>query len=120
MNVEILNRDDIRESVPIELIINGVAEKPKIIVSNLGAVTPVEYLEGYKATFWSMAEGSYKIDIVAGSSSWSEIIEVQEQSYINFKQEFGLFSLLFVLVSLGVVKWIKHLKKVIIEEENKT
>lgn len=112
MKVKILNKDDIRENVPIEIDIEGAKGKPQIFVKKLGKVDALAQKNGYKATFWTTKKGTYKITIKDQVHTITKNIIVEEQSYITFKQEFGFFLLIFSFVSIGLIIWMKRLKKI--------
>lgn len=111
MNVKILDKENIRESVPIEIEIENTNGIPHIYVENLGEVKAHLFDKKYMAKFWAMKKGDYQIIIKDKDNTWSGNILVNEQKYLTFGQEFGLFVSIFFIVSLGVFIWMKKLKR---------
>ncbi|MCY4643496.1 MAG: hypothetical protein OXB88_02665 [Bacteriovoracales bacterium] len=111
MNVHILNPDDIRESVPIELTIENPKGKPVVYVEGLGSVNVTGQDGKYKARFWTMEKGNYKITVTDLDQKWEKNLLVKKQEYLAFRHEFGFFLLCLMMASLGVILWTKKLKK---------
>ncbi len=112
MKVKIRDKENIRESVPIEIEISDSTGEPRVYVENLGSVG-VKLLKGkYMAQFWVMEKGLYRVVIRDKKDIWNENVFVKEQSYLSFIQEFTFFLAVFSLFSLGVVLWMKRLKKI--------
>ena len=107
MRVEILDKDNIREGVPVEITIKDAQGTPRVFVSDLGAVEARPFQGAFRAQFWAMQEGDYSITVRDQKHTWSESLRVEKQTYMSFGQEFGLFLLLLVFFSLGVAKWMK-------------
>ena len=97
MLVEILNKEEIRESIPIEISIKNSVGTPKVYVEGLGKMIPQKVKEGYLVSFWSLKEGQYTIQIKDQKHFWSEQIAIKKQGYLEFKYEFGLFLALLCL-----------------------
>ena len=109
MRVEILDKDNIREGVPVEITIKDAEGTPRVFVSDLGAVEARPFQGAFRAQFWAMQEGDYRITVRDQKRTWSEHLRVEKQTYMSFGQEFGLFLALFIFFSLGVVAWMKAL-----------
>ena len=112
MKVRLLNPDGIRESVPVELEIRAAKGIPQVHVEGLGDVEVKGKGEHYTAQFWTMEKGHYAIRVQDQSRVWRETLVVREQSYLGFAQEFGFFLVCMVIASLGVVLWVRKLKKI--------
>ena len=111
MQVEILDKDNIREGVPVEITIKDARGTPHVFVSELGAVDVRPFQNVFRAQFWAMQEGDYRVTVRDQKHTWSESLSVGKQTYLSFGQEFGLFFILFLFFSLGVVVWMKVLNK---------
>ena len=111
MQITIRNESDIRESIPIEIGITDAKGKPKVFVQGLGSVEASPSPQGYLAKFWTMEKGTYTVTIKDEIDTWSKDLIVKEQTYISFQHEFGFFLVIFTIVSLGVYKWMKNLKR---------
>ena len=111
MNVKILDREDIRESVPIEIEIQNTQGRPTVYVQNLGSVDVQQLHNKYLAQFWVMEKGNYQITIKDQRDIWNEALVVKEQSYLTFRQEFSFFLILLVLFTAGIILWMKKLKR---------
>ncbi len=109
MQVSILDRDNIREGVPVEITIKDAQGTPRIFVSELGALEVRPFQGAFRAQFWAMQEGDYQVTVRDQKHTWSEPLRVGKQTYMSFGQEFGLFLVLFILFSAGVAAWMKAL-----------
>ena len=110
MKVKILDKNNIREGIPVELKISEVQSRPKVEVVGLGKVDVIKRNGDFIATFWSMEEGLYRINVTSKNSSWSEEILINKQDYLDFKSEFSFFSLSLFLGLLGVFVWMRKKK----------
>lgn len=109
MKVKILNSDQIREGVPIEVIIQNSAGDPQIQVEQLGTVPVIPTKNGHMGKFWTPREGNYKVTVRDRSSVWETVLAVNKQDYIQFRHEFSFFLIGLVFAALGVYIWMKKL-----------
>ena len=112
MRVKILNKDGIRENVPIYLEIFGSKKKPKVYVKNLGQVESKKVRDGHLAEFWASEKGKYQIIVDDGHSTWNGHVVVEEQRYLNFRSEFTFFSGFLLMALLGVFLWMRKKPKI--------
>ncbi len=61
----------------------------------------------YKGEFWVEHPGTYTILYKQSTHS----IDVQAQEFLSFKQEFGFFFILFVILMTWMIVWLKKNKK---------
>lgn len=112
MRIKILNKDDIRETVPIHVEIYDAKSKPKVTVEGLGTVDIKKIENGYLAEFWTAQKGEYKIAVTDSDSRWSGDVIVKEQSYLSFQSEFLFFLISLMICLLGIFVWMKKREKV--------
>jgi len=108
----------IRSFVPVHVSIHQAATTPSLSVEPQDQDTalqpfyvPVEagqLVGDYSANFWLRQVGDYKVKVQAGTESQQQLIHVDEQVFLNFGQEFGWFSALFLLVGIGVILWLRR------------
>ena len=110
MEVEISD-NTVREGVPIEIIIHHAKGHPEIHVSKMGSLTPRFKNGKYTASFWAMEKGIYEINVKDSNKTITQSIEVSSQSYLTFKEEFGAFFILLLLVSFALCHWMKKIRK---------
>ena len=117
MNVEILDRENIRESVPVEIEISHAQGVPLVYIEGLGRVKLRAFKnrdkneEKYMAQFWVMEKGLYQVTVRDKKEVWSDQILIKKQEYLSFAQEFNFFMILLLISSLGVVFWMKKIKQ---------
>lgn len=118
MNVT-LSPKNIRTLLPIFVDVKGVPSA-QITISPLDKNSPLtpfqidttpldQHLRG---TFWLEHPGHYEVIVKGSTSEISKIpIHIEEQRFLHFSSEFGLFSLFLTLVAGGLVLWFKKQKK---------
>jgi len=109
--VEIDPPGEKRTSLPITLTIKKTSKKPSVEVLELGNISVKKYGNNYQAQFWAQTPGQYNLIVKESKNTFEKIINIKEQTYITFKNEFGFFLILFLITSLGMIKWIKKILK---------
>lgn len=107
-----------RTLVPIAIDVHDVAAKPQILVEPLGEDStidtfelPVQEQNGfYHSEFWLEQEGNYKVSIVHGEQTFSQILQITPQEFLSFSFEFGIFFISLIIGFLGLIVW--HRKKI--------
>ncbi len=103
---------NLRTFLPINITITSSAQTPSITVtppqgSSLQkfSIDPSLDNQQYHAEFWIRQPGQYKVMIEDGAESIIKPLTVKEQHFLAFNEEFGTFTVLFLLLSLGVFLW---------------
>jgi hypothetical protein len=119
MNITI-NPPTLRTLLPINIDISGTDLHPEITVTSLAtgqdAITPFHVDAKAKpgkfhADFWLEKSGDYTVDITSGAQHYQSILHVQQQIFLPFSIEFGVFSGLFLVTMLGVFLWLQKIRK---------
>ena len=111
MKVEINPKEGLRATVPIDLKIKDTDNMPKVYVKGLGEVDVLKMDDGYQAVFWSSSPGTYEVVVEGKNKAFTKVLEIGEQKYLTFGQEFGFFTVLFILFSMGLILWIRKIKR---------
>lgn len=111
MIVEVIPPGELREGMDVLLKIKGVSETPLVYISSLGDLPVLATKYGYEASLWGLKMGDYQVKITSGSQVENIKLEIKEQQFLTFNQEFGIFSLVLFLSFVGVFKWMKKNKK---------
>ena len=110
MEIEVSD-DTVREGVPVEIVIHNAAGHPKVHISKMGYLTPRLKDGKYTASFWAVEKGFYEISVKDSNKTVTRSIEVSSQSYLTFKEEFGAFFVLLLLVSFSLYLWMKKIRQ---------
>lgn len=114
-----ISPQNIRTLLPIFVDVEGVSSA-QITISPLDKnsplapfhidTTPLE--KSLRGTFWLEHPGHYEVMVKGSTLETARIpIHIEEQRFLHFSAEFGLFSLFLTLVAGGLVLWFKKQKK---------
>lgn len=106
MKYSISPNKDVTTSLPINIEVTGKA--PLVHIDGIGKI---ELKGGEKKTaqIYFKLPGEYRITFKDGDIVHHEVIKIEQHEYLNFKNEFGAFSLLFLLVMTGVIIWTRKI-----------
>ena len=110
MNYSINPQSDLTTSIPITIEVKNFEHKPKLKVDGIGDIE----LKGQKvksAQIYFRLPGEYRVTIQDGSTIKHEVLNVSQHEYLDFKNEFGFFFILFLIVMGGVVLWTRKIMK---------
>jgi hypothetical protein len=96
---------DLTTSLPLSVELTHWEGNPKVLVKELGELELKPHGKNLKADFYLTLPGTYTIVVKDSISVNQEIIEVKQHTYLDFKNEFGIFLLLFLIVMGGIVLW---------------
>ncbi|HLT22653.1 MAG TPA: hypothetical protein VKZ84_04390 [Bacteriovoracaceae bacterium] len=106
MNYEISPKSNLRTIVPITIEVEG--NNPRVDVEGIGRID----LQGTgrkTAQIYFSLPGEYKITFTDGELVKEEVIYVDQQVFLSFKNEFGVFFILFLLVMGGIIIWTRKI-----------
>jgi len=112
MKVDLSPQGEIRAGMPITLKISEVSNPPLVEVKELGQVALRKMGNLFVGEFWSQKEGKYQISVRGDKVTWSSTINIEKQEYITFNQEMTIFGTLLLFGALGLILWMKKIKKI--------
>jgi hypothetical protein len=98
--------------MPITLRISGEEKAPKVEVKELGIVNLRKEGFEYVGEFWSQKPGKYQISVHGDNIIWRSVINIENQEYLSFNQEMTVFCGLLLACAIGLVIWMKRIKKI--------
>lgn len=111
MKVEMTPQKNILTYMPVMLKITGETNPPTVEVEGLGKV-PVSKENGkFVSEFWSQKEGKYQIIIRGENTTWRSQVNIEPQGYVSFNQHMVILGGMLIFSAMGLVLWIKKLKK---------
>lgn len=114
MNYEIYPKNEkFSTSLPITIEVEG--KGPRLDIEGIGRI---DLKGGQKKTaqIYFRLPGHYKLIFKDGEEVREEVITVYQHEYLDFKNEFGFFSLLFLIVMGGIILWTRKIMKKRTEE----
>ncbi|MFI5391541.1 MAG: hypothetical protein ACHQYQ_09280 [Bacteriovoracales bacterium] len=111
MKVDLSPQGEIRTNMTITLKISEVSNPPLVEVKDLGQVVLRKVGNVFVGDFWSQKEGKYQVFIRGDNGTWSKTINIEKQEYITFNQEMSVFGGLLLFGALGLILWMKKIKK---------
>ena len=112
MKVDMFPQKDILTNMPIMLRISEVANPPSVEVEGLGKVPVTKEKDQFVGEFWSQKEGKYQVIVRGDNTVWRSSVNIEKQEYITFNQEMAIFGSLLVCCAIGLIIWMKKLKKI--------
>ncbi len=109
MIIEINPKKDYRTQVPIYIKITDSLELPRVKVSGVGEIPVKKTNNFYQSHFYIQKSGIYKLEISNPIKKVVKTLNVSEQTYLSFSKEFGAFSVIFIIVMLGVILWTRKI-----------
>ncbi|MFA7614401.1 MAG: hypothetical protein WCY48_09205 [Candidatus Caldatribacteriota bacterium] len=106
MNYKIYPKTNLRTSVPINIEVEG--KNPRVDVEGIGRIE-LKGSEIKKAQIYFSLPGEYKITLTDGELIKEEVLSVDQQVYLSFKNEFGVFFILFLVVMGGIILWTRKI-----------
>lgn len=110
MNYEIYPKnEEFSTSLPITIEVEG-ATNPRLDIEGIGRI---DLKGGQKKTaqIYFRLPGEYKLTFKDGEVVRQEVITVYQHEYLDFKNEFGFFSILFLIVMGGIILWTRKIMK---------
>lgn len=105
-------KGELRTTVPMSLEISGYAGVPKVVLEGVGDLDlQASGRDSLKAHFYVTLPGKYRLIMSDRQSNSSYEFFVHEQKYLDFKSEFGIFFILFILVMGGLFLWVRKIMK---------
>jgi hypothetical protein len=112
MKVDMFPSKNLLTNMPIMLKISGEKNAPSVEVEGLGKVPVSKEKDLFVGEFWSQKEGKYQVVVRGENSIWRSLVSIEKQEYITFNQEMAIFGGLLVCSAIGLVLWMKRLKKI--------
>jgi hypothetical protein len=112
MIVELNPQNNFRTTVPIYLKVKNFNLPVIVEVKPIGEIAFSIKDKILSTHFWVDKSGNYELKIQDKNSIWSKEIHIEKQQFINFTNQFGFFSILFLILITGLILWMKnHLRK---------
>lgn len=112
MKVDVSPQKNILTNMPITLRISEVTNPPSVLVEGLGKVPVTKEKNQFVSEFWSQKEGKYQVIVKGDNTTWRSQVNIEKQEYITFNQEMAIFGGLLVCAAIGLILWMKRLKKI--------
>ncbi len=112
MRVEVNPFENVRTNMPITVKISDETTLPSLEVTDLGMVPVRKDGKDFVGEFWSQKEGKYQIVVRGKDSIWRSSIKIDNQKFITFNQEMTVFSILILVAAIGLILWMKKIKKI--------
>ena len=112
MKVDMIPQENLKTNMPIMLKISGEVKSPSVEVKGLGQVPVRKEKEQFVSEFWSQDKGKYQIIVRGENAIWKSMVTIEKQEYITFNQEMTIFGLLIICSAVGLVLWMRRLKKI--------
>ena len=112
MKVDMYPSKNILTNMPVMLKIYGEKNPPSVEVEGLGKVPVNKEKDKFVGEFWSQKEGKYQVIVRGESSVWRSLVSIEKQEYVTFNQHMAILGGLLVFSAIGLVLWMKRLKKI--------
>lgn len=102
----LLNDDSgLRTQLPVVGIVTEADRAPEVSVSGLGEVAVRPFAAGHRFEFHVMRPGRYTLEVRDADEVWRRELVFEEQTFLTFGVEFGVFLALFAVFITGVILW---------------
>jgi hypothetical protein len=103
---------EITTSLPMSVEVWDYTGTPSVTLSGVGKLELKPTTQGkLKTDFYVTLPGEYKLQIKDSVSQVDFPILVAQHQYLDFKNEFGVFFILFLFVMGGIIIWTSKIMK---------
>ena len=111
MNYSIYPKNEqITTSLPITIEVKEFKKSPKLKIDGIGEIE-LKGKEVKTAQIYFRLPGEYRLTFQDGELMKSEVITIHQHEYLDFKNEFGVFFILFLMVMGGIIIWTRKIMK---------
>lgn len=110
VNFSFTDDQEFRTQLPVTGLIE-CSSTPELHIASMGTVPLEKISEKWFFEFHVMKPGLHKLKFVCLENVKEIELNFEEQKFLEFDREFGLFFLLFVFCMSGIVLWTKKLMK---------
>lgn len=101
--------EGITTTLPMSIELEGWSGTPRVYISGLGELNLVPVKGKLRSEFYFTLPGTYRLEVKDKETLIVTDLVVEEHQYLDFKNEFGFFFILFLIVMGGIILWTKKI-----------